>query len=394
MHRPNCYATFAVMFSKNKKLGILGGGQLGKMIALAAGNWHFPIKFLDQQSDFPTARFAAEFVEGNFKNYEDVLAFGRQCDVISIEIEHVNTDALLQLQKEGKTIHPKPEKLVLIKDKGLQKQFYIKHNLPTSPFQLFDNEEIVKKEIADGRLKFPFVQKSRGGGYDGKGVAVIRSESDLPKLLPGACLIEEMVEIEKELAVIVARNEMGEIASYPVVEMEFNPEANLVEFLICPSEITEEQARISDDLANAVIEKLDLCGLLAVELFLTKKGEILINEVAPRPHNSGHHTIDSSYTSQFEQHIRAVMNLPLGSTKMKLPSVMVNLLGADGYTGDAFYEGFEKCLNVEGVNMHLYGKTVTKPFRKMGHATIVAASINEAKDKGKFVKENLIIKTK
>lgn len=382
------------MFQKSKKLGILGGGQLGKMIALAAGNWHFPIKFLDKKSDFPTARYAAEFVEGNFKNYDDVLAFGRTCDVISIEIEHVNTEALLQLEKEGKTIHPAPEKLILIKDKGLQKQFYADNNLPTSAFQLLDNEEIVKKEIANGNLSFPFVQKTRGEGYDGKGVAVIKSEDDLRKLLSGPCLIEELVDIEKEIAVIVARNEMGEVVSYPVVEMEFNPVANLVEFLICPSDITEEQAEVSDKLARAVIEKLDLCGLLAVELFLTKKGEILINEVAPRPHNSGHHTIDSCFTSQFEQHIRAVMNLPLGSTKMKIPSVMVNLLGADGFTGEAFYDGFESCLNVEGVNLHLYGKTVTKPFRKMGHATIVDQDLEEAKRKGKFVKDNLIIKTK
>ncbi len=381
------------MFSKSKKLGILGGGQLGKMVALAAGNWHFPIKFLDKTSEFPTGRFAAEFVEGNFKNYDDVYNFGKDCDVISIEIEHVNTDALLQLKKEGKTIHPDPEKLLIIKDKGLQKQFYQKHNLPTSPFQLFDNEELIIESVMDGKLKLPFVQKTRGEGYDGKGVAVIKTEADFSKILKGPSLVEELVDIEKELAVIVAKNEDGEIASYPTVEMEFNPIANLVEFLLCPAQITPEQEKVCVDLARSVIEKMDVCGLLAVELFLTKKGEIIINEVAPRPHNSGHHTIDSAFTSQFEQHIRAIMNLPLGSTANKIPSIMVNLLGADGYTGNAYYEGFEKCLAVKGVNLHLYGKEITKPFRKMGHATIVDTDLDAAREKAQFVKDNLVIRT-
>ena len=380
------------MFSKSKKVGILGGGQLGKMVALAAGNWHFPIKFLDKTSEFPTARYAAEFVEGDFKNYDDVYNFGKDLDVISIEIEHVNTDALLQLKKEGKTIHPDPEKLLIIKDKGIQKQFYKDHNLPTSPFQLFDNEELIIESVMDGKLKLPFVQKTRGEGYDGKGVAVIKSEADFSKILKGPSLVEELVDIEKELAVIVAKNEDGEIASYPTVEMEFNPIANLVEFLLCPAQITEAQEKTCVDLARSVIEKMDVCGLLAVELFLTKKGDIIINEVAPRPHNSGHHTIDSAFTSQFEQHIRAIMNLPLGSTANKIPSIMVNLLGADGYTGNAYYEGFEKCLAVEGVNLHLYGKEITKPFRKMGHATIVDTDLESAREKAQFVKDNLIIK--
>lgn len=381
------------MFSKSKKVGILGGGQLGKMVALAAGNWHFPIKFLDKTSEFPTGRYAAEFVEGDFKNYDDVYNFGKDLDVISIEIEHVNVDALLQLKKEGKTIHPDPEKLLIIKDKGIQKQFYKDHNLPTSPFQLFDNEEVIVEVVMDGKLKLPFVQKTRGEGYDGKGVAVIKTEADFSKLLKGPSLVEELVDIEKELAVIVAKNEDGEIASYPTVEMEFNPIANLVEFLLCPAQITAEQEKTCVDLARSVIEKMDVCGLLAVELFLTKKGDIIINEVAPRPHNSGHHTIDSAFTSQFEQHIRAIMNLPLGSTKNKIPSIMVNLLGADGYTGNAYYEGFEKCLAVEGVNLHLYGKEITKPFRKMGHATIVDTDLKSAREKAQFVKDNLVIRT-
>lgn len=381
------------MFKNFKKLGILGGGQLGKMVALAAGDWHFPIHFLDKKSDFPAGRFAAYFTEGDFKNYDDVYNFGKEMDVITIEIEHVNTEALLQLQKEGKTIHPAPEKLEIIKDKGKQKLFYFAEKLPTSPFSLLDGKDEVIAEINSGKLTFPFVQKTRGEGYDGKGVAVIRSENDIEKLLPGGCLIEELVDIEKELAVVVARNESGEIVAYPPVEMEFHPTANLVEFLLCPAQITEEQGKISTDLAKAVIEKLDICGLLAVELFLTKKGDILINEVAPRPHNSGHHTIDSCLTSQFEQHIRSVMDLPLGSTKMTSPSIMINLLGADGFTGSAYYEGFEDCLKIEGANLHFYGKEITKPFRKMGHATIVDSDIESARAKAKMIQNTLKIRT-
>lgn len=381
------------MFQKYKKVGILGGGQLGKMLALAAGNWHLPIYFLDKQKNFPAGRFSDHFVEGDFKNYDDVYQFGKDMDIISIEIEHVNTEALHQLKKEGKTIHPDPEKLDIIKDKGLQKQFYVKHNLPTSDFQLFENEQVIKEKLLTGELKYPIVQKTRGEGYDGKGVAVIRSKDDLPKLLSGSSLVEDLVDIEKELAVIVAKNESGEIKAYPVVEMEFHPTANLVEFLKCPAAITSEQEQIAIEIAKETIRKFDICGLLAVELFLTKKGKIIINEVAPRTHNSGHHTIDSCQTSQFEQQIRAIMDLPLGSTEMKSASIMVNLLGADGYTGDAFYEGFEKCMEVEGAHLHFYGKAITKPFRKMGHCTVVDNDLAAAKKKARFIQNNLIIRT-
>lgn len=373
------------------KLGVLGGGQLGKMLALAAGNWHLPLYVLDSEKSFPAGRVTPFFTEGNFKDYEDVYRFGRQLDVLTIEIEHVNTEALHQLEKEGLTIHPSPAKLDIIKDKGAQKLFYREKGIPTASFQLFDDEQAVKDALDSGALSYPFVQKSRTAGYDGRGVSVITGAEKLGNLLPGACVAEELVEIDKELAVIVARNAAGQARAFPAVEMEFNPEANLVEFLFCPAAISPELEARAEALATEVMAAYDICGLLAVELFLDKKGNLLVNEVAPRPHNSGHHTIDSCYTSQFEQHLRAVLNFPLGSTRMKAPSVMANLLGAEGHTGPAVYQGLEDCLAIEGVHVHLYGKAVTKPFRKMGHVTVVDESLEEAKAKARKV--NKLLKT-
>lgn len=373
------------------KVGILGGGQLGKMMALAAANWDLKIWSLDNSIAFPAGAVSDHFVEGSFKNYDDVYNFGKQVDVLTIEIEHVNTAALLQLEKEGVKVHPSPSALNIIKDKGLQKQFYVDHELPTSPFELYESGEAVKAALSAGTLEYPFVQKSRTAGYDGKGVAVLKSEADLDKLLMTACVIEPLVDIEKELAVIVAQNENGEVSAFPCVEMEFNPIANLVEFLICPANISNEIETAAETLAKMIIQKYDLCGLLGVEFFLTKDNQLLINEVAPRPHNSGHHTIDSCYTSQFQQHLRAITNFPLGSTKMKTPSVMVNLLGEPNHTGQAVYEGLDRVMAMEGVNVHLYGKEVTKPYRKMGHATVVGEDIIEAKIIAKKVGEELNI---
>lgn len=378
-------------FNLNTKVGILGGGQLGKMLALAAGNWHLPIYMLDSDKNFPGAPFATGFTEGDFNNYDDVYQFGKQMDVITIEIEHVNTEALHQLVQEGKIVHPHPSKLDIIKDKGLQKQFYAQHQLPTSPFRLYENEQAVRRALQSGEVKLPFVQKSRTEGYDGRGVVVIQSEQELNNALPGACVVEELVAIQKELAVIVARNEKGEIAAFPTVEMAFHPTANLVEYLLCPAQVSPEIVLQAEALAKRVIEAFDICGLLAVELFLTNDNQLLINEVAPRPHNSGHHTIDSCYTSQFEQHVRAILNFPLGSTRLKTPAAMVNLLGAEGYTGSVLYEGLEECLAMEGVNLHLYGKTTTKPFRKMGHATVVGTDLDRIISTARKVQQTLRI---
>ncbi len=362
---------------------------MGKMLALAAHNWDVETWVLDASKDFPAGPVCSRFIEGNFKDYEDVYRFGKQVDVLTIEIEHVNTEALLQLEKEGLKIHPSPSKLNIIKDKGLQKSFYQSHNLPTSPFQLWENGLSISQALNEGKLHFPFVQKSRTAGYDGRGVAVIRSKADLDLLMDEASLTEVLVDFEKEIAVIVARNEEGEVTAFPVVEMDFNPLANLVEFLVCPADVSEKIEQEARKLAIATIEAFDLCGLLAVEMFLTKNGDLLINEVAPRTHNSGHHTIDSCYTSQFEQHLRSILNLPLGSTKMKTASVMVNLLGEPGYSGPVKYAGLDECLAMEGVKVHLYGKTTTKPFRKMGHVTILDPDVEAAKAKARKVKDTL-----
>ena len=381
--------TFAAMKITDTKVGILGGGQLGKMLALAAHNWDVTTWVLDESKDFPAGAVCTHFVEGSFKNFDDVYRFGKQVDVLTIEIEHVNTEALLKLEEEGVKVHPSPSKLDIIKDKGLQKEFYRKNNLPTSDFRLFESGEAIRAALASGELHFPFVQKSRTAGYDGKGVAVIHSADDLALLMSEASVVEDLVNIEKEIAVIVARNERGEVVSFPSVEMDFNPVANLVEFLVCPAAIDPAIEKAAEALALETIKAFDLCGLLAVELFLTKDNQLLINEVAPRTHNSGHHTIDSCYTSQFEQHLRSILNLPLGSTKMKTASVMVNLLGEPGYSGPVQYAGFEDCVAMEGVKVHLYGKTVTKPYRKMGHVTILDEDLDAAKAKARRVKETL-----
>ncbi|MEO0778598.1 MAG: 5-(carboxyamino)imidazole ribonucleotide synthase [Bacteroidota bacterium] len=381
----------AELLSSDFKVGILGGGQLGKMLVLAANNWDLQTWVLDQSADFPAGPVARHFVEGSFKDEADVYAFGQQVDVLTIEIEHVNTDALLRLQREGVLIHPRPEALVTIKDKGLQKQFYAAQDIPTAPFQLYADKAAVHAALDSGQLRLPFVQKSRTAGYDGRGVAVIRESADLEKLLPGPCVIEDLVDIEKEIAVVVARNADGQVACYPAVEMEFNPEANLVEFLFCPAALTSEQTAACEALACRTIEAYDICGLLAVELFLTRQGEIWVNEVAPRTHNSGHHSIDACQTSQFEQQLRAILNLPLGSTALHAPAVMVNLLGAPGHTGPVRCEGLADALAIEGSHLHLYGKKMTKPFRKMGHATVVDTDLERAKSKARQLLQTLKI---
>lgn len=374
-------------FDIRQRIGILGGGQLGKMLTLAAANWHLPIYILEKSNQFSAGRLATRFVQGDFTNYEDVYFFGKNTDILTIEIEHVNTEALHQLVREGVIIHPSPDKLDIIKDKGLQKQFYKKHHLPTSTFRLFGSAQDVQQAIDNQELSYPFVQKSRTAGYDGKGVAIIRSATD--QLLQTACVVEPLVEIDKEIAVIVARNSDGEIEAFPPVEMLFHPTANLVEFLACPARIDSQQTQAAIALAKKTIETYDICGLLAVELFLTTSGEYLINEVAPRPHNSGHHTIDSCYTSQFEQHIRAITNLPLGSTRLTSPAVMLNLLGEANHTGTTHYIGLKECLDMEGVYVHLYGKSTTKPFRKMGHVTIVNDVLEQAIEVAGEVKKML-----
>lgn len=379
------------MNHRNIKLGVLGGGQLGRMMYEAILKWDLDIHFLDKALDFPVAKVCPNFEIGDFNNYGDVIKFGQDKDVLTIEIEGVNLKALRDLEKAGKTVHPSPAALKIIKDKGLQKMFYESNEIPSSDFQLFKDATAVKAAIDSGEITFPFVQKSRTGGYDGKGVAIIKNESDLDRLLDTPCLIEDKVEIEKEIGVIVARNEAGEIKVYDPVEMVFDDEANLVDYLFAPASITEEINNECNRIARILIEKFNICGLLAVELFLTKDHEVLVNEVAPRAHNSGHHSIEACTTSQFEQHIRGVLNMPLGDTTLNQAAVMVNLLGVPDKTGKVIYQGMDTCLSKSNVHLHFYGKEETKPFRKMGHATILDEDLETAKEKAKFVKENLIV---
>lgn len=377
-----------------QKIGILGGGQLGKMLCQEASKLGIRLHILEKDDSFPSAGVCPDMTYGDFKNYDDVLAFGRKMDVITVEIEAVNTEALHQLEKEGKLVFPQPDLLDLIKDKGKQKKWYAEHRIPTSPFELFGNADTVRNAVKAGKWSIPFVQKSRKDGYDGQGVKVIRTQEDLLDLLDCPCLLEEMADIDKEIAVIVARNPSGEIKSFPVVEMEFHPTANLVEFLFSPSQISEAQKEQATQIAELVAEQMGIVGLLAVELFLTKSGDIWVNEVAPRPHNSGHQTIEGNITSQYAQHLRAILDLPLGDTAMRGASVMVNVLGAPGYKGPAYYEGLKECLSISGANIHLYGKAMTKPFRKMGHATIIDQSLESAIEKAKKLKSLLKVKTK
>lgn len=369
------------------KLGIIAGGQLGKMLIQEASKWDVISYVLDRDENCPASTIASHFIKGSNTDFEAVYQFGKKVDLLTYEIENINIEALKELKSEGHKILPDPDILELIQDKGKQKEFYQQKGIPTAPFKLYDSLEDIKRGMDEDQIPFPFVQKLRKGGYDGRGVAVIHDKSEVHKLLDGASVVEDKVHIEKEIAVIAARNKKGEIKTYPVVEMVFDPQANLVDKLICPSTITEEQSEKAIRLAGEIIDSLDMQGLLAVEFFIDSQGEVVVNEVAPRPHNSGHHTIESIITSQFEQHLRAIFNLPLGSTMPKLPAVMINVLGAEGYEGPVKYEGLTDSMAIKGVKIHLYGKKITQPFRKMGHITVLAGTLESALKKAEKVKQ-------
>jgi 5-(carboxyamino)imidazole ribonucleotide synthase len=372
-------------------MGVIAGGQLGKMLIQEASKWDITTYVLDPDEGCAASNVASVYIKGDFRDFDDVYAFGKQVDILTYELENINIEALQKLKAEGLTILPDPDTLALVQDKGLQKEFYAKHNLPTSSFACYEDETKIKEAIASGTLAYPFVQKVRKGGYDGQGVSVIRSSKD--RLLAGPSVCEMMVDIDKEIAVITARNSAGEVRCFPAVEMTFNEKTNLVEDLFCPADLTPEQSKSAEEIAIKVIEHFDMVGLLAVEFFIDKAGAVIINEVAPRPHNSGHHTIDSVVTSQLEQLLRAILDLPLGSTELTSPSVMLNLLGEPGYAGQVYYEGFAECLAIEGVKIHLYGKKSTRPYRKMGHVTILGKSVEEAFAKADKVKSMLKVKS-
>lgn len=374
----------AKTFHQDFKLGILGGGQLGRMLIQSGIDFNFNFSVLDPDENAPCKNLAS-FHHGKLTDFDTVMKFGETCDVITIEIENVNTDALKELVKKGKRVFPQPEVIELIQDKRVQKAFYQSNNIPTAKFILTDN----KADTLRHTDFLPAVNKLGKEGYDGRGVQILRGPDDLQKAFDKPGLLEELIPFEKEISVIVARNEHGETETYPAVEMVFHPEHNLVEYLFAPAEISQEIATKADTIARTIIHKLNMVGLLAVEMFVTKTGDVLVNEIAPRPHNSGHQTIEANVTSQYEQHLRSITGLPLGNTALLAPSSMVNLLGEAGFSGPAKYQGFEEVVRIPGVHVHLYGKTQTKPFRKMGHVTIVDNNIVRLREKTNVVKQTL-----
>lgn len=371
------------LFSSDFTLGILGGGQLGKMMLYTTRKWDIATYVMDKDDTAPAFEGCTVFFEGDIMDYEAVMEFGEQVDVLTIEIENVNVQALQELEDMGIAVSPSSRVLNLIRNKAVQKQFYLDNNIPTAPFQIH------KTPVLNHGKDYPFIWKSAEGGYDGKGVKVIRKESDLKDLPQVACIYEDMIDFELELAVIVARNASGEMKTYPVVEMEFHPEANQVEYVICPARIDDAVSEKARAIALEVSAAYDHVGLLAVELFLTKNGDILVNEVAPRPHNSGHYSIEGSVTDQFEQHIRCVLDLPLGNTDSTVAAVMVNLVGEEGHTGNVIYDGIEDILAMPGVTPHIYGKKQTRPFRKMGHVTVVDQDVAVAREVASKVKDGI-----
>ena len=374
-------------FSSDFKLGILGGGQLGKMLLAEARKFDIQTYILDPSKDAPSQFGASQFFTGDLMDFDAVYEFGKKVNLLTIEIENVNLDALDKLEAEGLPVYPSPKTLRLIQNKGVQKDFYVSNGIPTSKHTRFSNLENLKAAIET--ISLPFVWKCTQFGYDGNGVKVVRTVSDLEHLPDVECIAEEMVPFKNELAVIVARSASGEISTYPVVEMEFHPEANQVEYVICPARIDAAVAKKAQEVALKVSEAFNHVGLLAVEMFQTQNDEILVNEVAPRPHNSGHHTIEASYTSQFENHLRAILNLPLGNTVSKVAGIMVNLVGEEGFSGPVTYQNIEKIMAIDGVTPHIYGKRETRPFRKMGHVTIVNEDMAEARKIAEQVKNSI-----
>jgi 5-(carboxyamino)imidazole ribonucleotide synthase len=374
-------------FYQDYTVGILGGGQLGRMLIQAGIDLNINFNVLDPDALAPCSQLAP-FTQGKLTDYQTVMNFGLACDLITIEIENVNTQALADLAKVGKKVFPQPHIIELIQDKRRQKEFFVNYQIPTADFILVNNRIAVEAN----KDFLPAVNKLGKEGYDGRGVQMLRSADDLTKAFDAPGLLEKLIDFEKEIAVIVSRNERGEISSYPAVEMIFHPEANLVEYLFSPAQINYKTAAEADRIAKDVIEKLGMVGLLAVEMFVTKDQTVLVNEIAPRPHNSGHQTIEGNVTSQYEQHLRAILNLSPGDTTLTCPSAMINLLGEDGYTGLAQYEGLEEVMKISGAHIHLYGKKLTKPFRKMGHVTVVDSDLDKLKKKANFVKHTLKVK--
>jgi len=373
-------------FSSKFTLGILGGGQLGKMMLYDTRKYDIRTKVLDPSAEAPCRIACNTFVQGDLMDYKTVLDFAQDVDVLTIEIENVNVEALEKLENDGKIVYPSAKTLKIIRDKGTQKTFYKNNNIATSPFKCYNTKAELEADYKTNQFQLPIVWKSQTGGYDGRGVSILKSETDIETLPDTPCLLEEKVNFKNELAVIVTRSVSGDIKTYPVVEMEFHPIANQVEYVICPARISDEVSQKAQEVARKVSEAYQHVGLLAVELFQTQDDEILVNEVAPRPHNSGHYSIEGAYTNQFEQHIRAILDLPLGATDSKVGAVMVNLVGDENHEGDVYYENIDKIMGLKGVTPHIYGKAQTRPFRKMGHVTIVDKDLSKAREIAEQVK--------
>ena len=376
------------------KIGILGGGQLGKMLYAPASKLDIPIAFMDSMIEGPVASTAQHYRLGDIQKYEEVIDFGRDHNVLSIEIEKVNVRALRKLAEYNIQVFPQPDIIATIQDKGLQKQFYQEHNIPTSAFRTYVNTSEITEDVKSGKWTYPFVQKLRKDGYDGRGVKVIRSEQDLMEGFEAPSLVEEMVDIEKEIAVVTCRSQNGQIELYDPVEMVFHPEQNILLYQLAPARIDDHVASQAKTLAKNVSEAFGIVGLLAIEMFLTVDGQLLVNEVAPRPHNSGHHTIEACYCSQYENHLRAICGWPLGSSKTIAPSLLMNVLGQDGYSGPAHYEGMDEVLGIPGVSFHRYGKTDTKPYRKMGHISVLGEDYEELIEKYDLIRRTLRVVTR
>lgn len=367
------------------KIGILGGGQLGRMLLQSAANYHAETHVLENDENTPAAHLCNVFHKGDIRDFDTVFNFGKQLDVITIEIENVNVEALFALEKEGVKIIPTPAALQTIKDKGLQKQFYIGNDIPTSEFVLTGNQEDLRNYIS----MLPAAHKMSTGGYDGKGVEILKSETDFAKAFNSPSVLERLVDIEKEIAVMVAINAAGEVAVFPPVEMVFNPVYNLVDYLVSPARITDDERRELQKTAEQVAHGLKSPGVFAVEMFIDKTGKIFVNETAPRAHNSGHQSIEGNFCSQYDMQMRVLLNLPLGNTDNIMPSLMLNLIGEEGYSGRVLYQGLSEILKMERVYVHLYGKTETKPGRKMGHVTILSNHYDDLMEKAAFIKNTL-----
>ena len=381
-------------FSTSKTIGILGGGQLGKMLLYDTRKWDIKTKVLDNNPNAPAKLSCDEFHVGDLMDYQTVLNFAKNIDVLTIEIENVNVKALKEIEKKGIKVYPQPNVLAIIQNKLKQKKFYKENKIPTAPFREFKSIKSIKEQIIHGNLCFPFVWKSNSMGYDGFGVKIIKSNRDIEELNDSPGFIEDLIEIKKELSVIICRNVKGEIKNFPVVEMIFNNDSNQVEYIISPARINNEISRKAISIALKLSKLYNHVGIMAIELFLTSDNEILINEVAPRPHNSGHFSIEMSYTSQFEQHIRAILGLPLGEAKNKISGVMVNLVGEKQNNGPVKFSNIDQIMTIEGVTPHIYGKKETRPNRKMGHVTIVNEKIENAIKIAKKVKETIKVISK